>query len=123
MKPVQPIFRLRIQILLHLPYVISAVGEKRHLLIHGHALRLQQLEQPPPRLAIIGLHETETLLGLLGFGVVALEFQHTLAGNHLEASPLVPGAHKASIQPDRQWPGKTKPGKVYAKRLEAPGTI
>jgi len=102
MKPVQPILRLRVQILLHLPHIVSPVGKKRNLLIHRHALRLQQFENPSSWLGIIGLYETETLLGLLCFRVVAFELQHALAGDHFKTATLVPGAYETSVQPHRQ---------------------
>ena len=105
-EPVQQIFCLRAQILLHFPYVVSSIGNKRHLLIHRQVLRLQHLEHPPSRLLVVGLHESEPLRGffhLLVFRIIASELQYALAYDHFEAPSLVPRSHETPIQPDRQW--------------------
>jgi hypothetical protein len=43
-----PILRLRVPTLLYLPHVVPAIGKKRYLCIHCHALRFQQLSKALP---------------------------------------------------------------------------
>jgi hypothetical protein len=103
MKPVQQVLSLRIQIQLHVAYVLAAVGEEIDLLVGLHALGLKQLEQATLGLFIVGLNpgkapSRELLVALL----IPFKGQETLAGNHLQLSLLVLPADIATVNPDRK---------------------
>src|SRR6267142_257067 len=94
---------LRIEVKLEVPHGITAIGQKRDLLVELVALRLEHLEEATFGFLVIGLHEGKTLAGdrLLGL-FPAVKGQETLARNHLEGALLSLGLHIAAIDPDGQ---------------------
>jgi len=60
MEPVQQVFSLRVEVELHVAYVLAAVGEKLYLLILLHALALEQLKETTLWFFIIGLNPGKT---------------------------------------------------------------
>jgi hypothetical protein len=92
--------------------IVGAVGEEGDLLVHGHALGAEQLEEPPLGFSVVGLDEPEAL-GLPAGG-------DALAGDDLE--PAVPArgllgrVDEAAVQADGE-------GQVGSGELSPVGPI
>ena len=106
---------LRVQVQRQVAHVLVAVGQEHDLLVHLHALGLQHLEQPPLRLAVVGLDEAEAL-GRAGGG-------QALTGHHFEPpvalGPLLAGMDVAAIQAHGQ--GQVGPRQLIPLGLAALG--
>ena len=63
MKPVEQVLGLRVQVQLEVAHRVAAVGEKRELLVHLMALRLEHLEQAAFGLLVQGLDKPKALAG------------------------------------------------------------
>jgi hypothetical protein len=99
-----------VQVQRQVAHVLAAVGQEHHLLVHLHPLGAQHLEQPPLRLAVVGLDEAEAL----GWTICG----HALARDHLEPpiplGPLLAGVDVAAVQANGQgqvgpWEGVQVP--------------
>src|ERR1700761_7370879 len=100
MKPVQQVFSLRIQIELHVAYVLAARRRGNRPVGWLHALAFEQLKKPTLGFFIVGLNPGKAPSRQLLFSfLVALKSQDALAGNHLELSFLVPPADIATVDP------------------------
>jgi hypothetical protein len=85
------------KILLKLSHGVATVGEKDHLLVLLHSLRLQQFPQTATRFLIVSLNKSEAF-GRGRFVVfLAAERHDTLAGNHLEPPFFVSRSNEATV--------------------------
>src|SRR5205085_694157 len=84
MKPIEEMLGLWVEIQLEISDRIAAIREKRELLVHLMALRLQHLEQAPFRFRIESLHKPKALAGRNIFRVLPSEGEDTLADNDFE---------------------------------------
>jgi hypothetical protein len=100
-EPVNQVLAEKMLVLLHPAYILAAIGQEHHLLVLLHALRLQQLPEPPARLLVVGLNEPETLRRRHLARIAPPESYHTLAGDYLKPSLLVRRANVAAVEPHR----------------------
>src|SRR5712691_7926306 len=105
MKPIEQMLGLRIEVELEVAYGITAIGQKRDLLVQLVALGLEHLEEAAFGFLVIGLDESKTLAGDWRFDLFpSVKREETLARDHLKATLLPLGFHVAAVNADRQRP-------------------
>src|SRR4029450_339357 len=109
-KPVQYMSRLGAHLQLEGTQCVMAIGKKRHLLVHLHALRVQHLMQASLWLGVVIRLDKPTTFVPRGLGLFTFaKAQRTLAPHDLEVALLVhPVAHVPSLNARlqaslRQW--------------------
>jgi hypothetical protein len=100
-KPVDDVFAVGMQILLHSSHIFAAVRHEYHLLVLLHPLRLHQLPEAPPRLLVVGLHKTEAFRRWHRVCFRSPERHHTPTSDHLKTALFVGCPNISAVNSNR----------------------
>src|SRR5262245_9278353 len=105
MKPVEQVLGLWVQIQLEVPHGVAPVRQKRDLLVHLMALRVEHLEQAAFGLLVQGLHKPKALTGREILLSRSTNGQDAFPDDNFEVTLLlVPIAYISTIDAHRERP-------------------